>query len=182
MYYLWLTIMVLLLLYTLGYILFWIFAAHQGNAEFVIDKGESDYRIVASDLHSVTLRTTRTLRNKGREQGTVMDCFGRAYMPREYMPGVRVALSVTDADKPREDDYWISVLVPSKTTLTLQIDLTLTATEGSVRDLVEDFPDLDYDIIYQTVGRTDWEYEKTRMTLPGAELRRLYLTKGGHGR
>ncbi len=204
LYYLWIAVLVLLFLYTLGYILFWAFATWQGNARFELEtERASGLRIPAGDadaadylppvagtnwtiekveLRRLHLRNYLVLKNVGREQGTVMDCFGRCYLPDEYVKGVRAWTHVTDMNKPRKDDYWESILVPAKTSLTLQIDLTLEITEGNLRDAVEKFPDMDIDIIYQVVSRTDWEYDKQRIVLKGDELRREYLTKGGRAR
>ena len=118
------------------------------------------------------------MKNAGRQQATVMDCFGRSYMPVEYMDGVDVQVRVTDAKKPRRDDYWEACLVPPKKHVVLRVDITLTAVQGTLREIAETFPDMGVDILYHVFGRSDRYYDKARIILTGEELRRELILKG----
>lgn len=184
MYYLWTGLMLVLTILTIGYALYLLFAYWQGNAEFrleTIRKKEAAENYTATDtgIRSIKLQTRRTLRNVGREQGTLMDCFGRAYLPHEYVAGARVHVLVMDVARPRTDNYWEALIVPAKRSVELQIEVTLEATEGRIADLVARMPDMDIDVIYQVVSRTDWTYDKSRLVVPGEAWRRAYLMEGG---
>ena len=57
----------------------------------------------------------------------------------------------------------------------------LEAKEGGILKALEEFPDMPLDVIYQTVGRSDWAYEKGRIWLTEDELREaLYEYTAGH--
>ena len=206
MYYLFHILTVLLAIVTIGYLAFWIYKQWQGDAKMVLrpcrrdelseDENSrvaingthfplhvtefrtTDFALVSSDIKSITMRTYMVLKNIGRQQATVMDCFARSYMPVEYMDGVDVQVRVTDAENPRRDDYWEACLIPPQKHVVVQVDITLKAVQGTMRELAEDFPDMGVDVLYHVFGRSDRYYDKTRIILTGEELRRELILKG----
>ena len=153
-----------ILLVCLGFIAYWLVAAKQGDCEFRLLKGKKT-----------------PFKVEGRQNGTIMDAFARPYMPQEQYDRVNVRALLMDTARPRTDDYWEALIVERGRTVELRVQLTLEAKEGGILKALEEFPDMPLDVIYQTVGRSDWAYEKGRIWLTEDELREaLYEYTAGH--
>ena len=119
------------------------------------------------------------LRNIGRQQGTVMDCFPRAYLPREQYPSLRVDTYLSRADEPRDDGYWEAYLVPRKKDALLTIVVTLRSLDGPIATAIGDLGEFPIDVLYYVYGRSDARYERTRFLVSGTHLRQALLQEKG---
>lgn len=172
----------IILLLCLGFIAYWIVAAKQGNCDFHVLKGKkSSYKVDFLDLRRLVLSCTVPIKNEGRQNGTIIDAFVRPYLPQEQYDKAEVRGLLMDTKRPRDDDYWEALIVEPGKSVELKVKLLFTAKSGNILDDLEDFPDMAMDILYETVGRSDWRYEKSRIHLTKEELRNaLYKhTAGG---
>lgn len=172
-----------ILLICLGFLGYWFIAWKQGNCDFRVLRGKkSDFSVDGMDTKKVTLSCTVPIKNVGRQNGTIMDAFVRHYMPEEQYDKVAVRTLLMDTARPRTDDYWEALIVLPKEAVELKVLVELTSRSGNLLRDLEDFPDMPLDIIYQTVGRSDWTYEKGRIELTREELRNALYEKVNGGR
>lgn len=172
----------IIFLICLGFIAYWLIALKQGNCDFRVLKGKkSKFKIEFMDLRKVILFCTVPIKNEGRQNGTLMDVFARPYLPQEQYDKADVRVLLMDTKRPREDDYWEALIVEPGKSVELKVKVILTAKSGNILNDLETFPDMAMDVIFQTVGRSDWQYEKSRIHLTKEELRdALYKhTAGG---
>lgn len=173
----------ILLLICLGFLGYWLVAKKQGNCEFrLLRAKKTDFKVDHMDLSKAVLSCTVPVKNVGRQNGTIMDAFARPYLPQEQFDKVKVRALLMDVDRPREDDYWEAYIVEVGKSVELKIQLTLIGKSGNILRDAEDFPDMAIDVIYQTVGRTDWAYEKGRIWLTAEELQTALYEKRAGGR
>lgn len=169
-------------------------AAQQGDAKWKVffpgaRRGEhKGYRRAVPQPPLVVTKVTPTevtftmeavLRNIGRQQGTVMDCFPRAYLPREQYPSLRVDAFLSRADEPRDDGYWEAYLVPRKKEVAMNVVVTLRSSDGPIATAIGDLGEFPMDVIYNVYGRSDARYERTRFVVSGANLRQALLQEKG---
>ncbi len=186
-------VMTLLVLVTLVYVAYRLVCIVQGDMHFValptgkaarrkarpaLPPGAVRFTLEEADRQRLVLIGEISLYNDGKQQGTIMDCFGRAYLPAEQYPDLQMRVRLTPVDAPRQDGYWEAVLVPARTGLRTRIEITIEALRGSLTDAIADFGKADFDVLYQVVGRSDWYYDKTRLTLTGEDIRSEWLRKG----
>ncbi len=163
---------VLLLLVCLCFLGYWYVCAKQGDCDFrLLSRQKTPFRVEKLDQSTAILSASVPIRNAGRQGGTIMDCFARPYLPREQYDAAKLRAVVYDLNRVREDDYWEALIVYAGDEVKLGVKLTLTATTGNILRDLETFPDMPIDIIFQTVGRSDWEYRKGRIYLEAEELR-----------
>ena len=156
----------------LAFVGFWLFCRKQGDCDFRLLKAKrTPFRVEKMDQMSAVLTCTVPIKNVGRQGGTIIDCFPRLYLPREQYEATKVRGLVSDVNRPREDEYWEALIVYAGKSVDLRVKLTLSATTGNILRDLETFPDMPIDIIFQTVGRSDWEYRKGRIYLEADELR-----------
>ncbi len=187
-------VMILLALVTAGYVAYTLFCLWQGDMHFTVrpagasrlrrapraalPPGAVRFALEEATAHRLVLVAEVILYNDGKQQGTIMDCIGRAYLPAEQYPNLRMRVRLTPTDAPRTDEYWEAVLVPARTGLPARVEITLEAVRGSLTEAIAEFGKADFDIIYQVLGRSDWYYDKTRLTLTGDDIRSEWLRKG----
>lgn len=128
---------------------------------------------------AVTFAIEAALRNIGRQQGTVMDCFPRAYLPQEQYPSLRVEAFLSRADEPRDDGYWEAYLVPRKKEVALNVVVTLRSSDGPIATAIGDLGEFSMDVVYHVYGRSDARYERTRFVVSGTNLRQALLQEKG---
>ena len=128
---------------------------------------------------AVTFTIEAALRNIGRQQGTVLDCFPRAYLPQEQYPSLRVDAYLSREDEPRDDGYWEAYLVPRKRDTLLTIVVTLRSSDGPITTTIGDLGEFPLDVIYNVYGRSDARYERTRCLISGTHLRQALLQEKG---
>lgn len=127
----------------------------------------------------VTFTIEAVLRNIGRQQGTVIDCFPRAYLPREQYSSLRVDTFLSRADEPRDDGYWEAYLVPRKKEVALNVVVTLRSSDGPIATAIGDLGEFSMDVVYHVYGRSDARYERTRFVVSGTNLRQALLQEKG---
>lgn len=163
---------VLLLLVCLYFLGYWYVCKKQGDCDFrLLSRQKTPFRVEKMDQATAILSATVPIRNVGRQGGTIMDCFARPYLPREQYDAAKLRAVVYDVNRVREDDYWEALIVYAGDDVKLTVKLTFSATTGNILRDLETFPDMPIDIIFQTVGRSDWEYRKGRIYLEAEELR-----------
>lgn len=193
-YYLLNIIIVILVIIAVVQLLAALHAAQQGDAKWKVffpgaRRGErKGYRRAVPQPPLVVTKVTPTevtftieavLRNIGRQQGTVMDCFPRAYLPREQYPSLRVDAFLSRADEPRDDGYWEAYLVPRKKEVALNVVVTLRSLDGRIGTAMEDLGGFPIDVVYNVYGRSDARYERTRFVVSGVNLRQSLLQEKG---
>lgn len=193
-YYLLNIIIAVLVIIAVVHLLAALHAARQGDAKWKVffpgaRRGErKGYRravpeppLVVTDVtpKTVTFSIEAVLRNIGRQQGTVMDCFPRAYLPREQYPSLRVDTFLSRADESRDDGYWEAYLVPRKKEVSLNVVVTLRSLDGRIGTAMEDLGEFPIDVVYNVYGRSDARYERTRFVVSGANLRQALLQEKG---
>ena len=99
-----------------------------------------------------------------------MDAFVRTYLPAEQYDKAVVTAVLTAADAPREDNYWQAFIMEKKRPKTFLIKIKIEGKSGNILRDLEDFPDMEMDIIYQVVARSDYYYDKTRVVLTSEDL------------
>ncbi len=173
----------IVLLICLGFIAYWAAEKIQGDCLFrIIKRRREPFKVTFMDISHVELVSTLPIQNRGRQGGTLMDVFCRAYLPREQYDRARVTAALTASDAPRDDNYWESCIVPEGEQKEIMIILRLDSKSGNILRDLETFPDMPIDIIYQTVGRSDWYYAKDRVWLTAEELKNALYKHAAEGR
>ncbi len=171
------TIVGIALFLAVGYIGFRIFCRIQGDERVVFfTKKRSQFMMdTDSDLSTVTLVTEIPFRNVGKQNGTIMDCFPRVLLPQEQCDTVEVSAWLTDTTEPRHDGYWKAVIIEPGKRGSVTLYVTLRSKSGDIRHDAQEFPNVNIDIVYQMVGRSDWHITKNRLTLTNEEVQRALL-------
>lgn len=164
-------IMALLVIGAVGYLAFRFYCWRQGDERIVmLVEQRTPFIVEDMSFSQVTLSCDIPFKNQGKQNGTIMDLFPRHLLPQEQFDLVDVRSWTTPARKERHDGYWEAVIIPPNKRGMVRLRVILTAANGNIRVAVADFPDMNIDIIYQVVGRTDWHYSKQRLTLTAEEL------------
>lgn len=163
---------VIVLLICLGFILYWLIAVIKGDCSLHMLKKEiSPLKVEDLDFNSITVSFTIPIINTGKQIGTIMDAFVRTYLPFEQFDKARVSALLTAADAPRDDGYWQAFIMEKRKPKYFLIKLHFRDLAGqNILDDLKDFPDMDLDIIYQVVARSDYYYAKTRLTITHDDL------------
>ena len=145
-----------------------------GDADFYFDVPHRT-RLVLTDETQDAMRFEFRLpfRNRGSQQGTLMDVIARPWMPEEQFSAAAILPQVTIASAPRDDGYWEAALFPMDKidNDVAVIRLTFHAKQGGIRSAMDEMVDLPVNIIYQVVARSDWYMSKVMVTLPAAEFK-----------
>lgn len=153
------------------FVAFRIFAWKQGNEEIVmLPKRRTQFEVEDISFNQVTLVSDIPFVNKGRQNGTIMDLYPRHLLPQEQFDQVSITSWTTDAAEERHDGYWKSVIIEPRKGGTVRLRLILNAKTGNIRKDLVGFPDMNIDIVYQVVGRSDWHISKNRLILTAEEL------------
>ncbi len=161
----------------LGYIMFRIFCLVQGDEKVIFFAKKRTPFVLDTDpdLATITLVTEIPFRNIGKQNGTIMDCFPRVLLPQEQCDSVEVQAWLTDTAEPRHDGYWKAVIIEPGQRGSVTLYVTLRSRTGDIRSDAKDFPNVNIDIVYQMVGRSDWHIAKKRITLTKEEVQRALL-------
>lgn len=151
---------------------YWAFVKNQGDAELELKVDErTPFEVVNIDEKSVTLRTKVAMVNKGKQIGTIMDCYARHLLPYEQFDGVKVESRICREHAVREDDYFEAYLLKRTTRVNLYLEVTLIARkEEDIKTVLTHMVDMPIDIVYQAVTRIDWYINKSRIVLTNTEL------------
>jgi hypothetical protein len=145
----------------------------QGDADFIFDTDRRSPLVLEQETADQMVFTFSVpFRNRGSQQGTLMDVFVRPWMPKEQFSAAELTTKVTVASCPRSDGYWEATLFPNEklendvAVITLRFD----AVDGDIRRAMAQIVDLPLNIIYQVVARAEWYLSKTMLELPMEEF------------
>lgn len=159
-----------------------LFIWKQGDADFVFDVANRSKLVLESETaDQMEFSFKLPFRNRGSQQGTLMDVLARPWLPCEQFSAAELTTRVTAVSCPRNDGYWESALFPMDkidndvALITLRFD----ARGGDIRQAMEKMVDLPLNVIYQVVGRSDWYLTKVMVDLPIEEFQSAIKTAGG---
>lgn len=150
-----------------------LFVWKQGDADFYFDVAKRSQLVLEKEtFDSMAFSFRLPFRNRGSQQGTLMDVFARPWLPEEQFSAAELTTRVTMASCPREDDYWEAALFPMD-----KIDndvaivkLRFECRGKDIHQAMEQMVDLQLNIIYQIVGRSDWYLAKTMLEVTREEF------------
>lgn len=145
----------------------------QGDADFVFDTDKrSQLAVEQETADQIIFIFNVPFRNRGSQQGTLMDVFVRPWMPREQFSAAELTTQVTVASTPRNDGYWEATLFPNEKLENdvAVIQLKFRTNGGDIRQAMDQIVDLPLNIIYQVVARAEWYLSKTMLELPMEEF------------
>ena len=155
------------------YLLFRLFAWHQGDARFVIEARRRDpFTLKMMSQDKAVFETEVPFNNAGKQLGTIMDFFPRTLLPQEQYDKVVVRSQLANKAAERDDGYWESVIINPGETGRIRVTIELVSKSGNIREDLKTFPDMAIDLIYQAVSRSEWYLHKARITLKAAEVKR----------
>ncbi len=164
-------IVTILLIIAVLYLAFRFYVAKQGDECIVmVPKRRSNFEVEDISFDKVVLVCDIPFVNKGRQNGTIMDLYPRHLLPQEQFDTVLVESWTMDVARPRHDGYFESVIIEPKKGGTIRLRLIMTGKNGNIRKDLQGFPDMNIDIVYQVVGRSDWHISKNRIRLTAEEL------------
>lgn len=142
----------------------------EGDAELVLDKDNGKFFKISRDGDSVIICRRLTFKNIGKQEAVVSDCIARTQLPFEQYDGIEARGRVERVGKPREDDYFEAVIVEPKTSIAIDVFVTLKARKGQSLELaMSHMVDMPIDIIYTTSSRRPYEVRKDRIIMTAEE-------------
>lgn len=164
-------IVAILVVIALLYLAFRFYCWRQGDERIVIvGNRRTPFQLEDISFNKMTLVCDIPFTNKGKQNGTIMDCYPRHLLPQEQFDDVHVESWITDAHNERHDGYYESVIIKPRKGGMLRLRVILTGKTGNIRTDTKGFPDMNIDIVYQVVGRTDWHIAKRRIVLTAEEV------------
>lgn len=153
-----------------------------GDVDFKFFPAErSQFVLVEKDQSRAVFSCEVPFINDGRQNGTIIDCFPRHYMPREYYDDCIVESRLTLPESNREDGYWEATIFKRGIRNKIILTVIFIAKSGSISVALQDLPDMNMDIIYQTVGRSDYMMKKDRLLVESDEIRAAFFSGGLQG-
>ena len=154
----------------------------QGDADFVFDTGSRTQLLLEKETaDEMVFSFSVPFRNRGSQQGTLMDVFVRPWMPMEQFSAAELTTKVTVASCPRSDGYWEATLFPNEKMENdvAVIKLQFRSESGDIRQAMSKIVDLSLNIIYQVVGRSDWYLAKVMVDVMIEEFQDAITSAGG---
>ena len=145
----------------------------QGDADFIFDTAKRSRLVLEKETkNEMVFSFSVPFRNRGSQQGTLMDVFVRPWMPREQFSAAELTTKVTVASCPRSDGYWEATLFPNEKLENdvAVIKLRFYSEDGNIRQAMAHIVDLPLNIVYQVVARAEWYLSKTMLELPMEEF------------
>ena len=145
----------------------------QGDADFIFDTAKRSRLVLENETkNEMVFSFSVPFRNRGSQQGTLMDVFVRPWMPREQFSAAELTTKVTVASCPRSDGYWEATLFPNEKLENdvAVIKLRFYSEDGNIRQAMAHIVDLPLNIVYQVVARAEWYLTKTMLELPMEEF------------
>lgn len=153
------------------YLLFRLFAWHQGDARFVVEaRHRKPFELKTITDDTAVFETEVPIKNAGKQLGTIMDFYPRTLLPREQYDKVVVHSQLANKAAERDDNYWESVIFNPGDTGVIRVTIALVSKNHSIREDLKTFPDMPIDLVYQIVARSDWYIHKARITLKSSEV------------
>ena len=152
-----------------------LFIWKQGDADFYFDVENRSHLVLESQTADQMIFSFRLpFRNRGSQQGTLMDVFARPWLPCEQFSAAELTAKVTAASAPRKDGYWESALFPMDKIDrdVVIVSLCFDAQGADIRTAMSHMVDLPLNIVYQVIGRSDWYMAKVLLELPIEEFQK----------
>ena len=159
-----------------------LFVWKQGDADFYFDVAKRSELVLEKETADLMVFSFRLpFRNRGSQQGTLMDVFARPWLPREQFSAAELTTKVTAVSNPRDDGYWESALFPMDKidNDVALITLRFESHGGDIRRAMAQMVDLPLNIVYQVVGRSDWYLSKVMVELPLEEFQAAIQSAAG---
>lgn len=151
----------------------WLFIAHQGDAEMdFLTAQRTEFKLDSLTPDTAVFSCKVPFVNKGTQDGTIMDCYPRHLMPKEYYDKLDIRSRLTLDSNPREDGYWEAFIVFKTTGDSIVLTLQFTAKDGDIAAGLAGLPDMPVDIVYQVVARADWYITKQTLNVSAGELKK----------
>lgn len=150
-----------------------LFIWKQGDAEFVFETDKRSQLVLEQETaDQMGFSFSVPFRNRGSQQGTLMDVFVRPWIPMEQFSAAELTTLVTVESTPRSDGYWEATLFPNEKMESdvAVIKLKFRTSGGDIRQAMDKMVDLPLNIIYQVVARAEWYLSKTMLELPVEEF------------
>ncbi len=150
-----------------------LFIWKQGDADFIFETDRRSQLVLEQETaDQMVFSFSVPFRNRGSQQGTLMDVFVRPWMPKEQFSAAELTTQVTVASTPRSDGYWEATLFPNEKLESdvAVIKLKFRTSGGDIRQAMDKIVDLPLNIIYQVVARAEWYLSKTMLELPVEEF------------
>ncbi len=150
-----------------------LFIWKQGDADFIFDLDRRTQLMLEQEtVNQMVFSFKVPFRNRGSQQGTLMDVFVRPWMPKEQFSAAELTTQVTVASHPRNDGYWEATLFPNEKLENdvAVITLRFNSVDGDIRQAMAQIVDLPLNIVYQVVARAEWYLSKTMLELPMEEF------------
>lgn len=145
----------------------------QGDADFIFDTSRRSQLVLEQETaDKMVFSFNVPFRNRGSQQGTLMDVFVRPWIPKEQFSAAELTTKVTVASCPRSDGYWEATLFPNEKLENdvAVIKLRFYSEDGNIRQAMAHIVDLPLNIVYQVVARAEWYLTKTMLELPMEEF------------
>lgn len=144
-----------------------------GDADFYFDLARRTQLLLTEETSdSMKFEFRLPFRNRGAQQGTLMDVIARPWLPSEQYDAAEIRTQVTIASALRDDGYWEAALFPMD-----KIDhdvavirMQFIAKKGGIRGAMGEITDVPVNVIYQVVGRGEWYLAKVMLTLTSEEF------------
>ncbi|MDY3974322.1 hypothetical protein [uncultured Veillonella sp.] len=164
-------IVAIIVIIALVFLAFRFYSWRQGDEQItMLTKRRTQFEVEDINFHQVTLVCDIPFVNKGRQNGTIMDLYPRHLMPQEQFDNVWIQSWTTDANAERHDGYWKAQIIEAHKGGIVRLRLIFNAKNGNIHKDLAGFPDMNIDIVYQVVGRSDWHISKNRIVLTAEEL------------
>lgn len=166
-------LLILLWLIILVAALIGLYIARQGNAEFeFVGAQRTEFVLTEKKQNSATFTCKVPYINKGAQDGTLVDVYTRHLLPCEQYDAVEVVSYIANVEALRTDGYWEALIVPKGTGGTSVVTVKLVAKNGNIDQALADMPDMNIDLVYQVISRTEYEIQKNRIVLLSREVQK----------
>lgn len=155
----------------------------QGDADFVFELERRTPLVLERETETQLVFSFRLpFRNRGTQQGTLMDVFARPWLPAEQFSAAELTTQVIMASNPRQDGYWEATLFPNEKVEhdVAIVHLRFEARQGGIRPAMAKMVDLPLNIIYQVVARAEWYLAKVMLEIPQEEFQTAIRDAGKH--
>lgn len=150
-----------------------LFIWRQGDADFLFEVDKRSQLVLEQETPTQMIFSFRIpFRNRGSQQGTLMDVLARPWLPKEQFSAAEISTKVAMASNPRADGYWEATLFPNENAQNdvAIIKLQFNAQSGNIRQAMDKIVDLPLNIVYQVVARAEWYLTKAMVELPLEEF------------
>ena len=162
------------------YLAWRLYAYKQGDAKMVPDiRHRTPFVVETISFDRVVFSCEIPIKNRGKQLGTIIDCFPRVQLPQEQYKASRVNAWLMLTSRERDDGYWEAFILESNVSETIRLRVAMNSTSGNIREDLKNFPDMSIDIYFQIVARSDWYLFKERIVMSAEEVQNALGAAGG---